>query len=122
MWQESKAVARTDSPPLFVYGTLRRGQPAHHLLQGAEFVGTARVRGRIVEAGGYPALAVGDQWVTGELYRVNVKLFARLDDYEGKNYQRKLGMVIRESGGRRRAWIYYPVPPIEPPKIRLASP
>jgi gamma-glutamylcyclotransferase (GGCT)/AIG2-like uncharacterized protein YtfP len=30
-----------------VYGTLRRGGPNHHLLNGAEFAGTGVIRGRI---------------------------------------------------------------------------
>jgi len=74
------------SAPLFVYGTLRRGERSHHLLADAAWIGAARTPPGYALAvmGWYPALvAGGDTAVTGELYRIPDALWAALDDYEG---------------------------------------
>ncbi len=70
---------------LFVYGTLRRGEPSHSLLAGARFVGTAQTEPRyeLVDLGEYPALVEGgDTAVVGELYDVNHEMLVQLDIYE----------------------------------------
>jgi gamma-glutamylcyclotransferase (GGCT)/AIG2-like uncharacterized protein YtfP len=81
------------SPPpgilLFVYGTLKRGQPRHDLLAGATFVGGAVTEPlyRLVHLGRYPGLvpaaAGAGTAVHGELWRVDAAARARLDEYEG---------------------------------------
>lgn len=84
-----------DVEHLFVYGTLRPGGGAppevrRRLEHGAEVVGRARVRGRLLkaESGRYPVL-VRDRpgrWVTGDLYRLRSprRLLQALDRYEGR--------------------------------------
>ena len=70
---------------VFVYGTLRQGQSAHHLLAGARFVGTARTPPEytLLDMGTYPALiSGGDTAVLGEIYEVNADVLAALDRYE----------------------------------------
>lgn len=70
---------------LFVYGTLRKGQPAHHLLGGAELVARARTEAcfRLIDMGGYPALVRdGDCAVAGEIYEIDPELLPELDRYE----------------------------------------
>jgi gamma-glutamylcyclotransferase (GGCT)/AIG2-like uncharacterized protein YtfP len=79
---------------IFVYGTLRRGQPNHAQLQGARFVGRAHTEQRyeVVDVHGYPALLEdGSVSVSGELYEVDDALLRRLDAFEEvpEVYERK---------------------------------
>ena len=71
--------------PLFVYGTLRRGERSHGLLTGAAGLGPARTRPdfELVVLGWYPALVAGGAVaVHGELYAVPAALWPALDAYE----------------------------------------
>lgn len=75
---------------VFVYGSLRRGLHNHDLLTrvGAEFVGTARVLGRLVGLGSFPGFyRSGAQRslrpVVGEIYLVNAAGLEALDRLEG---------------------------------------
>jgi gamma-glutamylcyclotransferase (GGCT)/AIG2-like uncharacterized protein YtfP len=91
---------------LFVYGTLRRGESAAHLLDGATFVGKASILGRVIQNGEYPGLVGGEDSVVGELYEVPMPMFEALDRYEGPGYTRKLSEV--ESAGENvEAWVYW---------------
>jgi gamma-glutamylcyclotransferase (GGCT)/AIG2-like uncharacterized protein YtfP len=78
--------------PLFVYGTLRRGEPNHHELRNASFLGLARTARRyaVRHVAGFPALLPGTDEVSGELYDVEADLVARLDVFEGETYVRRL--------------------------------
>jgi gamma-glutamylaminecyclotransferase len=70
---------------LFVYGTLRRGEPAHALLKDAPLVAVVRTEPsfELVDMGSYPALIEGgDTAVTGEIYEVEPELLVELDRYE----------------------------------------
>lgn len=75
---------------LFVYGTLRRGGAAHHLLQDATFLGVARTVAAfaLVDLGEYPGLVAGDAHVEGELWQVPAARIAALDAYEGESFVR----------------------------------
>lgn len=85
-----RRIGRTDTPPpgarLFVYGSLKRGGPAHgRLLPGraTAFLGPARARGRLVDLGAYPGLVEGEGVVAGELYAVRAPgLWSELDAFE----------------------------------------
>jgi gamma-glutamylcyclotransferase (GGCT)/AIG2-like uncharacterized protein YtfP len=75
-----------DMHTVFVYGTLRRHERYHHLLQGAVLVAAqAKTHGELYDTGlGYPAMVVRDEgWVYGEVYRVTNEQLARLDELEG---------------------------------------
>ena len=80
---------------VFVYGTLKRGFPNHHLMPEAEFRGTARTSDRLplVIAGKWctPILiaASGGHRVNGEVYGVDDDGLSCLDDLEGNG--RELG-------------------------------
>lgn len=106
---------------LFVYGTLKRSPDGemHPLLKkGAEFIGCAKVHGRIYQREGYPGLVTdrGPETVSGELYRVldSESLLPRLDAYEGcaaeaagKNeFLRASVEVETERRNKMRAWVY----------------
>ena len=70
---------------LFVYGTLRRDEPAHALLAGAASLGVAATEPAftLFDMGEYPAIVEGGSTaVLGELYDVDDALLVELDRYE----------------------------------------
>src|SRR5262245_32626376 len=97
---------------IFVYGTLRRGAAMHALLApGAEWVGRARMRGRLYDLGHFPGFADGriDDWVQGELYRLtgdSAPLLDSLDRYEGPAFRREVREAVRDGGVRMQAYVY----------------
>ncbi len=98
---------------LFVYGTLRRGGPAHHLLEGSSHLGTARTapRFRKLDLGAYPGLVAGAESVEGELYSVDRSRLSALDDYEGDRFHRA---AIDLDDGRTAFTYLYSDPNAEP--------
>jgi gamma-glutamylcyclotransferase (GGCT)/AIG2-like uncharacterized protein YtfP len=99
-------VASPDKSFLFVYGTLRRGEAAAHLLAGAEFIGEANIEARVIQHGQFTGLVAGEGHVAGELFEVPTDLFGRLDEYEGAGYTRKLCEVV-SGGSSLTAWVYW---------------
>lgn len=94
------------SPRVFVYGTLRRGQPNHPLLRGATFLGghCTEAAFTMVDLGTYPGVVEGGTTsITGEVYRVDRATLGRLDRLEAYPlvYTRK---QIETPFGA--AWIY----------------
>ncbi|HEY8528050.1 MAG TPA: gamma-glutamylcyclotransferase [Paenibacillaceae bacterium] len=69
---------------LFVYGTLRRGEINHGLLDASPCESlVAWVSGSLVDTGrGYPAITKGPGMVCGEIYRVDRDTLAHIDDLE----------------------------------------
>jgi len=70
---------------VFVYGTLMTGHSNHHLLQG--LVGTPAVtvdsHYKMQNHGGFPSInKEGNTQVIGEVFEVNQRQLARLDDLE----------------------------------------
>jgi gamma-glutamylaminecyclotransferase len=68
--------------PMFVYGTLRQGEPRHALLGGADFVGPSSTPPvfHLVDIGPYAALVRGGATaVSGELYRVTLEMRRVID-------------------------------------------
>jgi gamma-glutamylcyclotransferase (GGCT)/AIG2-like uncharacterized protein YtfP len=84
---------------LFVYGSLKRGQRHHDVLEGALFAGPARTlpECRLLDLGDYPALASGDRSIEGEVFEVSRGLLRRLDLFEGAEYERR---ALRLADGR----------------------
>jgi gamma-glutamylcyclotransferase (GGCT)/AIG2-like uncharacterized protein YtfP len=80
---------------VFVYGTLKRGQPRHRFLAGQTFVGTAATRPiyRMFNVGKYPALVRhGDgRSIAGEIWDVDETCLHTLDRVEGC----ELGLYVR---------------------------
>ena len=73
---------------VFVYGTLKRGQRNHALLQDQEFLGQTRTlpRYRLYDCGRYPALVhdpANGVAVSGEVWRVSEEVLRKMDEYEG---------------------------------------
>lgn len=92
-------------PLLFVYGSLKRGQRAHHLLKGLPWLGEAWLPGACLhDLGPFPMAVPGEGRIHGELYGVCDADLAALDGYEGapRLYQRHWRSL--EDG--RSAWVY----------------
>lgn len=103
--------------PLFVYGTLRRGQENYTLLRGYTVSETpSYVDGLSLYAlNAYPIAVPGPDSIIGELMTLNPKVYARLlnklDEIE-YNTGRAQGLLFRTTctvltaTGPRTAWIY----------------
>jgi gamma-glutamylcyclotransferase (GGCT)/AIG2-like uncharacterized protein YtfP len=80
---------------LFVYGTLKRGQPRHRFLAGQTFVAAAVTRPlyRMFNAGEYPALVrhADGRPVEGELWEVSEACVTTIDAVEGCD----VGLYVR---------------------------
>jgi gamma-glutamylcyclotransferase (GGCT)/AIG2-like uncharacterized protein YtfP len=93
---------------VFVYGTLKRGQPNHHQLAGSAFRGEAELPGlALYDLGPFPMAIACDganACISGELYAVSTDHLAALDRFEGapRLYQRQSHQL---SDGRA-VWIY----------------
>ncbi len=91
---------------VFVYGTLRKGQYNHYLLNKARFIKDTRVDGfQMYSRGFFPFLYEGEGSIIAELYEINQRIFFSLDLLEGypHHYQRK---IVSDVNGDE-AWIYY---------------
>jgi gamma-glutamylcyclotransferase (GGCT)/AIG2-like uncharacterized protein YtfP len=82
---------------LFVYGTLKRGQPRHRFLTGQTFVAAAATRPlyRMFNVGEYPVLVRHHEGrsIEGELWDVDEACLRTLDGVEGCD----LGLYARVS-------------------------
>lgn len=91
---------------VFVYGTLRRGEPNHWLLQGSRFLGEHRAGPGfvMVDLGTCPGVIPdGEGSVQGEVYRVDGKTLRRLDRLEAYPVVYTREEIETPFG---RAWIY----------------
>ncbi len=78
---------------VFVYGTLRAGEPNHYLLDHHDLVTHARTEAafELVSLGTFPAMIAGGATaVVGEVYEIDPVTLAALDRLEGhpRFYQR----------------------------------
>ena len=96
---------------LFVYGTLKRGQKSHHLLEGQEFLGEFHTVPRycLFDAGPYPVLVEGQHAgyaIQGEVWRVDDAVLKTLDRWEEvpRLYTRR---VIRLENFADSVWAYF---------------
>ena len=84
--------------PVFVYGTLLKGQKAHHLLEGADYCGKFALQNcAMFNLGSFPGLKrrKGEQ-IIGEVYFVTEETLERLDKYEGEGtlYNRTMAQAV----------------------------
>ena len=105
---------------IFVYGTLKRGEGNHHLIDHAEFVDVGYIKGCVLfDLGGCPAMMPGgsrngnvEQAAKGEIYAVKDEdlddTLARLDtlEQEGNLYIRAK-LNVRDRGNNVRECITY---------------
>ena len=96
----------TRSQLVFVYGSLRRGQRHHRLLDGCRLLGVHRTTPAytMVDLGAYPGVFEGGQTpVTGEVYRVSRARLGALDRFEGCPAHYRRAALATPWGA---AWIY----------------
>ncbi len=69
---------------IFVYGTLRRNERHHHLLENSEYLGLYETDPdyQLFNLGSYPGVTEGNCKVTGEIYRIDDGLLSQLDELE----------------------------------------
>jgi gamma-glutamylcyclotransferase (GGCT)/AIG2-like uncharacterized protein YtfP len=109
---------------LFVYGSLRSGfrSPVYeYISRFFSFVGEAKVRGKLIDMGSYPAgIPTNDNhFIIGELYQIKHEnefswAIGQLDDYEGMSvepdevqlYRREI-TEVHFNGQLTHAWIYW---------------
>jgi gamma-glutamylcyclotransferase (GGCT)/AIG2-like uncharacterized protein YtfP len=130
-----QAVAFTKEPALpklpegpqliFVYGTLRHGDPSGKNEQmirsaGGELVSVAKAHGTLHDLGWYPAVCEGPGLVTGEVWRIDPSLLRRLDAYEGEEYDRVRVSVVTPTDFLR-CWMYVSVEPLTAPVIECGD-
>jgi gamma-glutamylcyclotransferase (GGCT)/AIG2-like uncharacterized protein YtfP len=102
---ESRSAGAREETPLFVYGTLKRGQANHGHLQGAPCLGEASLEGASLhDLGPFPMAIASEGRVFGELYAVPTAVLPRLDAFEGcpRLYQRHW-LTLTDG---RQAWVY----------------
>lgn len=100
---------------LFVYGTLRSGQPNSPRLGGATLVGVGQSKGRLAHLGKYPGMTDGPGLVRGEVYELPVAALARIDDLEGYDqadpdgslFLRVRREVTLDGGSSLECWTYH---------------
>lgn len=72
-------------PVVAVYGTLRRGGVANHMMRGSTFLGQDKIKGTLYRVGWFPGLELTDsgEEVVADLYEVSEAQKKALDRYEG---------------------------------------
>ena len=74
-----------DRETVFVYGSLRKGMPQHHLVSGSPFLGYGSTAPAftLYDSGDWPAaIATGGTAIYGELYDLSIPELALVDAYE----------------------------------------
>ena len=96
---------------VFVYGTLRAGEPNHDLLQHQALVARARTEAafELVSLGSFPAMVTGGTTaVVGEVYEVDPLTLAALDELEGHPRFYRRTPVRLEGGDEVLAYLLSP--------------
>lgn len=96
---------------VFVYGTLMRGQRAHHMLSGARYAGKFSLKDyAMYHLGRYPGIvSCPGETVWGELYYVSPAMLEKMDEYEeeGSLYSRVTVRLQGENGScTAQAYVY----------------
>ncbi|MGA2226610.1 MAG: gamma-glutamylcyclotransferase family protein [Syntrophobacteraceae bacterium] len=110
--EPSDSITSTRTHLAFVYGTLRKGQGNHYLLDRSKFLGNAKTKMRYALYGsGVPFLSRtrAISQVIGEVYSIDDATLKRLDQLEGHPdaYKREQAEVVLQDGTELIAWIYF---------------
>lgn len=97
---------------VFVYGTLKKGFPNHHVMAGTLAGGPARTTGlHALYVARLPHLIRDEaaSHVHGEVYQADDDALARLDAFEGHPdwYRREKLAVTLANGTQLEAWAYF---------------
>lgn len=96
---------------VFVYGTLRKNLPWHHLLKTSSFLGEGKTKEKFaLYADNIPFVFENNKIsnITGELYQVDSKILKILDSLEGHPnwYCRKKTTIISKDK-EIESWLYF---------------
>lgn len=105
------------SAKLFVYGTLRKNERYHHLMNDCTLIAEqAWVHGQLFDSGqGYPSLLTSEnnrEKAFGELYEVTfaqLELIDKLEDYvpgRKNNLYERISLTIYTDKGKETAYVY----------------
>ena len=108
---EQEACRKGNSRPVFVYGTLMRGQRAHHQLSASDFAGCFCLKDyAMYHLGSYPGIVpCAGESVMGELYFVSEEMIAQMDRYEreGDLYlRRSVTLTAGENTHTAEVYVY----------------
>ena len=112
MMEVSELYGRDEVQRIFVYGTLMKGMPNHHLVQDNWYRGTATIRGfKMYDLGAFPGIVKTENEedvVLGECVSCDAATIRRLHELEseGRLYRFKKVEVQDEEGCFHRAWAY----------------
>jgi gamma-glutamylcyclotransferase (GGCT)/AIG2-like uncharacterized protein YtfP len=114
-----------DKHLVFVYGTLRRGNPYSMSVRfpNTKFISDAKVNGSLFDLGEYPGLLTNEahSLVIGEVYEVDDALLKKLDEFEAtSNYCRRQVEIIF-GNERKTCWTYEPDPEFYSPRNLIPS-
>ena len=95
--------------PIFVYGTLKKGEGNHFLLNGSDYICATQTSGKftLLDLGSYPAVIISPKnyFISGEIYEIDDYVLAQLDQLEDyPNYYIRR-MIMTQAG--MLAWMYY---------------
>jgi gamma-glutamylcyclotransferase (GGCT)/AIG2-like uncharacterized protein YtfP len=95
---------------VFVYGTLRLGGHANHLMQqSGKFLEFATTLGTMYDLGAFPGITLGgDSQIVGEVWAIRPDAIPALDRYEGEGrlYTRRRHSVALAGGSEQPVWVY----------------
>lgn len=95
--------------PVFVYGTLMRGEKAAHMLEGYQYCGEYCLKDyAMYNVAHYPGIKQqAGECVYGEVYLVDAACVERMDAYEeeGSLYTRKI-VTVENEDGKVEAFVY----------------
>jgi gamma-glutamylcyclotransferase (GGCT)/AIG2-like uncharacterized protein YtfP len=108
---EQEACRKGNSRPVFVCGTLMRGQRANHLMSGSDFAGCFCLKDyAMYHLGSYPGIVpCAGESVMGELYFVSEEMIAQMDRYEreGDLYlRRSVTLTAGENTHTAEVYVY----------------
>lgn len=96
---------------LFIYGSLKRAYMHHGELAGGAYAGPARTAPgyALVRYQSYPAMVrEGQGCVSGELYEVDARLLARLDEFEDCPHLYQRAEIRLSDGSSAQAYVMSP--------------
>lgn len=90
---------------IFVYGTLRKGECNHHLLESSDCLGLFETEPnyQLYEHDDYPGLSHGSNRILGELYRIDDAILSQLDVLEDVSVDFHRELIETPYG---MAWVY----------------
>lgn len=99
---------------VFVYGSLRRGNPHPMSVRFPEskFIAEAKTRGSLYDLGDYPGMQTRESvsLVTGEVYEVDDATLDEMDEFETSSHYLRKQIEIFTGADQKTGWVYEPDP------------